>query len=237
MEKVKEKKIGVKFKQVLSKRYCYLTYGGMNTRFPFSKEESKSFCSDKNEEEWIRQSLRIVIKNVKKFQLKGIKSSLTHIWKPLESFEEVYYSILGLLGDALSYNEYQKVFIDKEVEHFDSTLEFVTFLSESYVIARLNGNERTTIKSLLDLINENEFEKSVIRLSLMEFQQKTHVQTKNWIENFDKNLNNFIDYSFSEKFRIEHLPQKKLDKNIAKNIIANNIEASLYVLGIFQSQA
>lgn len=234
MERIKEKKIGVKFQKVLTKRYCYLTYNGMNTRFPFSVDESKSYNSDEDEIEWIRESLRIVIKNVKHFQLKGIKNSLLRIWHPLESFEQLYDSVLSNLGDSLSHNDFQKIFLDKDAEQFDSASEFVNFLSETYLLSKLSSPSTNNIVSLLDTLNEKDFENAVIRLALMEFQDKEKVCLKNWIEDFDGKLRSLSNYNFSDNFRIEKLSTKNLEPSISKKIVANLIDSNLFVLGVFQ---
>jgi len=98
----KERKVGIRFDKVKSKKYVYVNYKGDSTRFKYNFfNEIKS----SDAEEFIKYSVRYLDSTNKNFRLKGLGDKIYTLSCPIKQLIGLDYFI-NKLGDILSHNQF-----------------------------------------------------------------------------------------------------------------------------------
>jgi len=229
----KEKKIGVKFKKVKLKKYCYITYDKSNTRFAWNVPIDQKI----DETEFIRNCVRFIIDMSDEFKLKGIGFHIHKLAKPLNSVW-IQRDALLQLGNYLTYNQYipLKTKVTERENYIKQLYQFLSFKSSinlnfdySKSLNLLNDLEKYQVVSYITL-NVFETENSTRLLNWL-IEEREHLdRIKKFYKSNKKNLSDMVEFHvpiipISEYVHISKSVELEIDYQ--RNNFLNNLNLSI----------
>ena len=205
----KQKKVGVKFKEVANKQYCYLTYDGKNTRFPYYVGGSNDDLYDGNviedidiefESNFVRRCLRYILSNSEKFKLnKNSANLILNYGHQITSQWEG--GIVYELGEILNYNQFS--FLKKKAKKryvlyyfLNDFLDFKGY--EQKELKRLKLSKSTILNQLS---GQSIFFLNVYLLTFF-FEKENKIRLIDWYDNLDNVMEMFEEFFQKSKGNI-----------------------------------